>query len=86
MPGGNLEDCSDLTEAIELAAYQALRRIHSLGIAHGDIRLENFMLLASSPAKVVIVDFGCSRFADAGAFVEEEDELEFLIAEKLKHQ
>ena len=85
VPAGSLATCSDLTEDIALSARHALQSMHNLGIAHGDISLMNFVPITSSPAKVIIVNFGCSHFAEVEACLVEESVLDSLFARKVRH-
>lgn len=50
-----------LTPAIGKAAQSCLAAIHARGVAHGDMALNNMMLVAGNPPdnpKVVLLDFG----------------------------
>mmetsp|Transcript_28447 Transcript_28447/g.62593 ORF Transcript_28447/g.62593 Transcript_28447/m.62593 type:complete len:543 (+) Transcript_28447:317-1945(+) len=51
-------------------AEQALKAIHALGVAHGDIRAEN--ILVGEEGKVWFIDFGLSRVDPSAEECEEE--------------
>ncbi|KAH8836139.1 kinase-like domain-containing protein [Flagelloscypha sp. PMI_526] len=44
-----------------LQAGHALQHLHSLDIAHGDIKAQNVLVTSDSPSRAVLTDFGLSR-------------------------
>ena len=61
------------------AARHALRRVHQSGFAHGDVRLENFVVSASGGT--MLLDFGFAEPLSGDAEADEEmRQLECLLA------
>jgi tRNA A-37 threonylcarbamoyl transferase component Bud32 len=81
--GVPLSTLAALTPEIGLAAQRTLRLVHQCGVLHGDIRLDNIMLLAPTAAapgpRIVFVDFGLSRMAGHDELDNEERQLDALF-------
>lgn len=59
----------------------SLEAVHSYGVVHGDIRLQNFILQAKS-TKVFLIDFGFSfESEDKRVFLNELEEMRLLLSE-----
>merc|ERR1740130_1261264 len=57
-------------EAAATASKQMLRAlsyIHGLGVAHRDVKLENFMYESKDKDDLKLIDFGFSEFCEDGA-------------------
>lgn len=63
------------------AATASLEAVHSFGVVHGDIRLQNFILHVEG-SKVMLVDFGFAfESEDKRFFWQEREELRLLLSE-----
>ena len=58
--------------ALELLGEMAncIRECHNLGIAHLDIKCENFMVISMNPPKLVLIDFGHAEYVGKNELVE----------------
>lgn len=76
---------SEISPAIAASAIRALGQIHRQGFAHGDIRLQNFVLGQSHGSDtVMVIDLArMTPGASEEMRVEEARELEHLLAEHL---
>jgi len=64
-------------------AVNTLKKLHRIGIAHGDVKLENFMI--SDDDDVMLIDFGYSNSAEDTSRLKskfDDDIIEFLDAFK----
>ncbi|KAI9778298.1 MAG: hypothetical protein M1816_004148 [Peltula sp. TS41687] len=69
---GNLEDFGPISEnlcvRVLLDLLLGLSHLHGRGIAHRDLKLEN-LLVQEEPFKIIIADFGLSKFAEDKLFM-----------------
>lgn len=58
--------------ALELIGEMAkcVKECHDLGIAHLDIKCENFMVISMTPPKLVLIDFGHAEYVHRNELVE----------------
>ena len=78
---------AEISSTISAAAERALNQIHQRGFAHGDVRLENFVLGRSPNANtVMVIDLArSSPGASQDVLAQEAEELRLLL-EKRTHQ
>jgi serine/threonine protein kinase len=78
-----------LAPEVRAAAMRTLQQVHSLGVLHGDIRLDHLLLqqqddesaAAEGRPLVILIDFGrASIDAPTEALLEEQQELQQLLA------
>lgn len=63
-----------LTEAVAVAAFEALNAVHASGMLHGDIRIDNILVVEGG---VRLIDFGFST--DSTSNEDHKKELEQLL-------
>ena len=82
-----IPDIADISSTISAAAEKALNEIHQRGFAHGDVRLENFVMGRSPGANtVMVIDLALSSpCASRDVLAQEAAELRLLL-EKRTHQ
>lgn len=66
-PGGNIEDVTDLSKEDYITAtgqiLDGLSHLHARGVAHRDLKPQNFMIEQQPLLRVVITDFGMAKIA-----------------------
>ena len=79
-----IPDITEISSMISAAAERALNQIHQRGFAHGDVRLENFVLGRSPDANTVMVIDLARSCPDASPDVlaQEAAELRLLLEKR----
>ena len=58
------EKISDEDAVVIERCAKSLKKLHSVGVLHGDVRLANFLVPPDNNAPVIICDFGRSEILD----------------------
>ncbi len=68
-----------LPQTITKQLVDALIEVHSRGVFHRDIKLDNILIETSSDVpRVRLIDFGCGTFLSEGTYIAEHGRLFFL--------
>jgi len=82
-PAGRAVDSSTAANnaSVQNGMRTALRKLHEVGILHGDVRLSNFCIADDGHVKVIDFDraYDCGLAARAEAAKQEEQQLEGLL-------
>jgi len=70
---GSRIDPKALSPAQRREARDKLRRIHSLGVVHGDINERNILVNPARNDAIVFIDFGFARFRDDDSLLKDEE-------------